>query len=154
MLTPKKQVSLRKQLSQRTPKGKYQGPTYTPAINNLFPCDGDTQRTGNVACPLPHTLLTCPRQFDGLSLLRLAKEELKRAGVHLAAVQFVACEEPLDLASPTSAAALWVYQAGVGGSGGDVEQLVVAATGTCPTYKQPLYTRNPSKDLCKRTAAN
>lgn len=68
------------------------------------------------------------RQFDGLSLLRLAKEELSRAGVQLAAVQFVACEEPLDLASPTSAATLWVYRAAEGGEG-DVEQLTVEATG-------------------------
>ncbi|CAN0119952.1 unnamed protein product, partial [Scytosiphon promiscuus] len=64
-------------------------------------------------------------QFDGLSLLRLAKTELQRAGVHLAAVQFVACSEPLDVASPNSAATLWV----AGGS--DIDQdLVVAAEGT------------------------
>ena len=77
-------------------------------------------------------MLARSRQFDGLSLLRLAKGELTRAGVHLAAVQFVACEEPLDLASPSSAATLWVYRGGGGGGGGegDVEQLTVAATGT------------------------
>lgn len=73
------------------------------------------------------------RQFDGLSLVRLAKEELKRAGVRLAAVQFVACDEPLDLASPSSAATLWVYRAGGGGGGawceGDEEKLEAAATG-------------------------
>eukprot|EP00903_Cladosiphon_okamuranus_P011494 g10826.t1 len=68
-------------------------------------------------------------QSDGLSLLRLAREELKRAGVHLAAVQFVACEEPLDLASPASAATLWVYRDGAGAEG-EVEQLTVAAAGT------------------------
>lgn len=89
------------------------------------------------------------RQSDGLSLLRLAKEELKRAGVHLAAVQFVACEEPLDLASPNSAATLWVQHDG-GGAEGDVGQLAVAATGgyKCISYKHT----NPSpprRNMCE-----
>lgn len=64
------------------------------------------------------------RQFDGLSLLRLAKKELQRAGVNLAAVQFIACAEPLDVASPNSAATLWVAGGGQGDQG-----LVVAAEG-------------------------
>ncbi|CAM9173990.1 unnamed protein product, partial [Ectocarpus fasciculatus] len=63
-------------------------------------------------------------QFDGPSLLRLAKKELKRAGIHLSAVQFVACAEPLDLANPSSAATLWVA-----GTGEGDEALVVAAEG-------------------------
>ncbi|CAM9531598.1 unnamed protein product, partial [Ectocarpus sp. 6 AP-2014] len=63
-------------------------------------------------------------QFDGLALLRLAKKELERAGIHLAAVQFVACAEPLDLANPSSAATLWVA-----GTGEGDEALVIAAEG-------------------------
>lgn len=48
------------------------------------------------------------RQFDGLSLLHLAAKELRQAGIELAEVQFVACAEPLDAASPSAAATLWV----------------------------------------------
>lgn len=59
--------------------------------------------------------------MDGLSLLLLAKKELRQAGLELSAVQFVACAEPLDAASPTAPATLWVTKAGDG--------LVIAAQG-------------------------
>lgn len=50
------------------------------------------------------------RQFDGMSLLLLVKKELSRANLELAAVQFVACVEPLDSAAPSAAATLWVMR--------------------------------------------
>lgn len=50
------------------------------------------------------------RQFDGLSLLLLVEKELSRAGVELAAVQFVACVDPLDSATPSATATLWVMR--------------------------------------------
>lgn len=67
----------------------------------------------------------CFRQFDALSLLSLASSELEKAGIEVAAVQFVACGQPLDTAPMDADATLWVLNGDEGLSastrGNDVE---------------------------------
>lgn len=66
-------------------------------------------------------LLLFARQFDALSLLSLARTEFSEAGLEVAAVQFVACGEPLDAASSSATATLWVLKGDQG--------LVISADG-------------------------
>lgn len=78
------------------------------------------------------------RQFDALSLLSLARAELCEAGLELAAVQFVACAEPLDAASPSAATTLGVMN-------GDM-RFVMSAQGESLSLNLGRNTRFPTCD--------